>query len=224
MPLALHPNPASAPARRKTDHLVMNGQLEVGRIYKRDTPDKSDSQWLWAINGVPRAAPGVMRVAGIAPSFEQAKAELKDNWEKWLAWANLQELGVQELGGQDIGVQDIDVQDIDDTVPPAPASTPAAAEDIGGSVPLQPASAPAAAEGVGDTAPLQPEPTPTTSEEIGGTVPLYPEPSPVTSDLEQCEPDIAGEARLSEPLPEPASIGLSAGAGRRGSRRRRKSK
>src|SRR6266568_2435351 len=98
MPLALHPNPASAPARRKTDHLVMHGQLEIGRIYKRDTPDKSDSQWLWAINGVPRAAPGVMRVAGIAPSFEQAKAELQDNWEQWLAWADLQEIGGQESG------------------------------------------------------------------------------------------------------------------------------
>jgi len=59
MPLALHPNPASAPARRKTDHLGMNGQVEVGRIYKRDTPNKSDSQWLWAINGVPLAAAGV---------------------------------------------------------------------------------------------------------------------------------------------------------------------
>jgi len=196
MPLALHPNPASAPARRKTDHLVMNGQLEVGRIYKRDTPDKSDSQWLWAINGVPRAAPGVMRVAGIAPSFEQAKAELQDNWEKWLAWANLQELDVQDIGVQEIG----------DTVPLEPEPAPATSEDIGGSVPLQPASTPASSEDIGDRASLQPEPT------------------PATSDLAQCEPDIAGEALLSETPPEPATIDQSAGAGRRGSRRRRKSK
>ena len=196
MPLALHPNPASAPARRKTDHLVMNGQLEVGRIYKRDTPDKSDSQWLWAINGVPRAAPGVMRVAGIAPSFEQAKAELQDNWEKWLAWANLQELDVQDIGVQEIG----------DTVPLEPEPAPATSEDIGGSVPLQPASTPASSEDIGDRASLQPEPT------------------PATSDLAQCEPDIAGEVRLSEAPLEPASIGQSAGAGRRGSQRRRKSK
>ena len=92
MPLALHPNPASAPEGPNTDHLVMNGQLAVGRIYKRDTPDKSDSQWLWAINGV-WAEPAIMRFAGIAPSFEQAKAELQENWEKWLAWANLQDIG-----------------------------------------------------------------------------------------------------------------------------------
>src|SRR5262249_14248009 len=91
MPLALHPNPASAPVRRKTDHLVMHGQLEVGRIYMRDTLSNSESQWLWAINGVPRAAPGVMRVAGIAASLEQAKAELQENWQKWLAWADLRE-------------------------------------------------------------------------------------------------------------------------------------
>src|SRR5215471_4715527 len=105
MPLALHPNPASAPVRRKTDHLVMNGQLEIGRIYKRDTLDKSDPQWLWAINGVPRATPGVMRVAGIAPSLEQAQAELQENWEKWLAWANLQELDTEELGAEGVGAE-----------------------------------------------------------------------------------------------------------------------
>src|SRR5215471_10474272 len=123
MPLALHPNPASAPVRRKTDHLVMSGQLEVGRIYKRDTPDKSESEWLWAINGVQRAAPGIMRVAGIAQSFEQAKAELQENWEKWLAWANL-----QEIGG---------------AAPLQPELIPAASEEFGGTVQLQPEPTPA---------------------------------------------------------------------------------
>jgi hypothetical protein len=157
MPLALHPNPTSAPTSRNTDHLVMNGQLEVGRIYRRDTPNNLDS-WLWAINGV-WAEPGIMRFAGIAPSFEQAKAELQENWEKWLAWANLQ--------------------------------------DIGGTVPLQPAS------------------TPVASEEIVGRVPLQPEPAPAASDLTQ---------HLSETSSEPERIGPSAGAGRRGSPGRRKSK
>ncbi len=117
MPLALRPNPASAPAGRNTDHLVMNGQLEVGRIYKRDTPNKSNSQWLWAVNGV-WAEPGIMRFAGIAPSFEQAKSELQENWEKWLAWANL-----QDIGG---------------TVPLQPAPTPLPSEEIVGRVSLQP--------------------------------------------------------------------------------------
>ena len=157
MPLALHPNPANTPAGQNTDHLVMNGQLAVGRIYKRDTPNESDSQWLWAINGV-WAEPAIMRFAGIAPSFEQAMTELQENWEKWLAWANLQ--------------------------------------DIGGTALLQPASARAP------------------SEEIVG-VPLQPEPAPAASDLTQ---------HLSETSSEPERIGQSAGAGRRGSPERRKSK
>ena len=123
MPLALHPNPASAPTSRNTDHLVMNGQLEVGRIYRRDTPNNLDS-WLWAINGV-WAEPGIMRFAGIAPFFEQAKAELQENWEKWLAWANLQDIGGTAL-----------LQ---------PASARAPSEEIVG-VPLQPEPAPATSD------------------------------------------------------------------------------
>jgi hypothetical protein len=182
----------------------MNGQLEVGRIYKRDTPNKSDSQWLWVINGVPLAAPSVMRVAGIAASFEQAKAELQENWEKWLAWANL-----QEIGG---------------SVPLQSASTPAASEEIGGTVPLQPVSAPLAFEEIGGTVPRQPASTPVASEETGETVRLQPEPTPAAFDLAQREPDIAGDARLSETSLEPARISQAAGAGRRGSPRRRKSK
>ena len=124
MPLALHPNPANTPAGQNTDHLVMNGQLAVGRIYKRDTPNESDSQWLWAINGV-WAEPAIMRFAGIAPSFEQAMTELQENWEKWLAWANL-----QDIGG---------------TVPLQPASARAPSEEIVG-VPLQPEPAPATSD------------------------------------------------------------------------------
>jgi hypothetical protein len=33
-----------------------------------------------------------MRVAGMAATFDQAQAALQGNWEKWLAWAKLQEL------------------------------------------------------------------------------------------------------------------------------------
>jgi len=102
MPLAFPSNPDSAPARRKTDRLVMNGELQVGRIYKRDAASEAQAQWLWAINGVQRAGSHVMRVAGIATSLDQAKAELQENWEKWLAWANLREVGdatsLQPLG------------------------------------------------------------------------------------------------------------------------------
>jgi hypothetical protein len=70
---------------------VLSGELHVGRIYKRDSADRANSQWLWAIKGVQRAAPDVMRVAGIAAALDEAKAELQENWKKWLAWANLWE-------------------------------------------------------------------------------------------------------------------------------------
>ena len=66
-----------------------------------------------------------MRFAGIAPSFEQAKAELQENWEKWLAWANL-----QDIGG---------------AVPLQPASTGVASEEIAG-VALQPEPTPATSD------------------------------------------------------------------------------
>ena len=214
MPLALHPNPASAPARRKTDHLVMNGQLEVGRIYKRDTLDKSDSQWLWAINGVPRATPGVMRVAGIAPSLEQAQAELQENWEKWLAWANLQELDTEDLDTEELGAEGVGAEDLDAEHP--------GTEGIGDNVSLQPGFVPAASEHIGGAVPLQPEPAP--PEDSGGLVPIQAEPAPDASVLPLADLDTAGQERLSETASQPSSTGQSADAGRRGSRRRKKSK
>jgi hypothetical protein len=88
MSLRLRPNPNSA--HPETDQLAMSGNLCVGRIYKREfakTP-----QWLWAINGVHQAGSDVMRLSGITGSFEEAQAELKENWAKWLAWAKLQEI------------------------------------------------------------------------------------------------------------------------------------
>jgi hypothetical protein len=44
------------------------------------------------INGVHQTPPDVMRLAGVTDSFEEAQAELKENWAKWLAWARLQEI------------------------------------------------------------------------------------------------------------------------------------
>jgi hypothetical protein len=92
MPLTLRPNPDTALERRQSDHVVMSGELQVGRIYKRESTINADSQWLWAINGVQRAGPDVMRVAGLTTTLEAAQAELSENWQKWLAWAHLQEL------------------------------------------------------------------------------------------------------------------------------------
>jgi hypothetical protein len=37
-------------------------------------------------------AAGCDAPAGVTGSFEEAQAELKENWAKWLAWAKLQEI------------------------------------------------------------------------------------------------------------------------------------
>ena len=88
MSLRLQPNPDSA--HPEADQLAMSGNLCVGRVYKRLFT--KTTQWLWAINGVQQTPPNVMRLAGVTGSFEEAEAELKENWAKWLTWAKLQEI------------------------------------------------------------------------------------------------------------------------------------
>jgi hypothetical protein len=90
MGLVLRRNPRGSLVERQADHLVMSGKLQVGRIYQRGTATRVDGQWLWALNGV---SPGcdAARLAGTAASLEQAQSALRENWDKWLAWAGLQE-------------------------------------------------------------------------------------------------------------------------------------
>jgi hypothetical protein len=94
MPLTLIGNARESTAQQQeiTDYHVVSGGLRVGRVYKRASAMRSEPQWLWDINGV-HAAPGVMRLAGTTTTLEQAQAELQANWEKWLAWAKLQQIG-----------------------------------------------------------------------------------------------------------------------------------
>jgi hypothetical protein len=82
MPLVLMRN-------AEADFDVMSGRLRVGRIYKRQTP-RPEIQWLWALNGV-YGGPDAMRITGMTETLDQAQAELKESWEKWTAWANLQD-------------------------------------------------------------------------------------------------------------------------------------
>jgi hypothetical protein len=86
MPLALVRN-FEAP-QDAFDYYMVSGQLRVGRIYKR--PITGELQFLWALNGV-FSGPHDMRVAGMVSTFDQAQSALQENWEKWLAWARLQE-------------------------------------------------------------------------------------------------------------------------------------
>jgi hypothetical protein len=67
----------------------MHDGLQVGRIYRQNAATVPDREWFWAINGV-QVRPDVMASTGAVGSLEEAKAELKTNWEKWLAWALLE--------------------------------------------------------------------------------------------------------------------------------------
>jgi hypothetical protein len=50
-----------------------------------------DLQWFWAITGIFGTTPD-MRMDGHAPTLESTKAQLGENWRKWLAWAKLTEI------------------------------------------------------------------------------------------------------------------------------------
>ena len=89
MPLVLMRN-------AEDDFNVMSGKLCVGRIYRRDSRGNPQMQWLWALNGV-YGGPDAVRIAGITGTLDQAQAELKESWEKWMAWANLQDSTLSPL-------------------------------------------------------------------------------------------------------------------------------
>jgi hypothetical protein len=75
MSFKLQPHADGAPE----DFTVLHGQLEIGRVYKRDPAFKS--QWLWALNGVPER-PLELAITGLAASRVEALADLSDRWAK----------------------------------------------------------------------------------------------------------------------------------------------
>jgi hypothetical protein len=90
MALRLRPQKHVRPAYRDhADSAVMSNEYVVGRIYEeRHAPE--ELRWFWALNGV--HAPQVVTTSGKVATLEQAKAQLAENWRKWLAWAGLQEV------------------------------------------------------------------------------------------------------------------------------------
>jgi hypothetical protein len=72
------------------DFLVLHGQLQVGRIYKRKVSLQPGSAWLWALNGVPEGPYGLV-ITGLAATLDEAAAALKERWAKWLVSAELSE-------------------------------------------------------------------------------------------------------------------------------------
>lgn len=94
MGLILTPNTEVSPALRITapDVLVMHGRLRVGRIHKRESAFNPAFQCVWEITGVFDGPDGMHR-SGMTATIEEAQASLKENWERWLSWANLSEAG-----------------------------------------------------------------------------------------------------------------------------------
>ena len=82
MPLMLRPNKEGPP----DDYHVWHGGLLVGQIYMRDAAQRSETQWLWALNGVPGGPAGLL-FAGLTGTRDEALAHMKESWQKWLAWA-----------------------------------------------------------------------------------------------------------------------------------------
>jgi hypothetical protein len=72
------------------DYQVLHGQLLVGQIYKRKVTLRPDSEWLWALNGVPEGASGA-GITGLAGTLDEAMEALKKRWAKWLTSAALSE-------------------------------------------------------------------------------------------------------------------------------------
>jgi hypothetical protein len=85
MSLVLNPKADAA-----DDYHVLQGELQVGQIYKRKAALRPETQWLWALNGVPQG-PNGLALTGLAATLDEAMAALKERWAKWLASAELSE-------------------------------------------------------------------------------------------------------------------------------------
>jgi hypothetical protein len=68
----------------KEEYDVMHGQWLVGRI-----SHSPDSDWTWTLGGL-AGGPDDLRRAGITATLPEAKAQMDDQWAKWLAYANLE--------------------------------------------------------------------------------------------------------------------------------------
>jgi hypothetical protein len=86
MPLVLEPNTNDS----ADDYDVLHGKLHIGRIYKRKAALRPDTQWLWALNGVPSCG-NDFAITGLSASLEEAMTALKERWVNWLKSAGLTE-------------------------------------------------------------------------------------------------------------------------------------
>jgi hypothetical protein len=78
--------------KSRQDYTASSGEWVVGYIYfEVSETDAEPRNWFWSTHGI-LGKPADMRVYGPALSLESAQDALEVNWQKWLAWANLEEL------------------------------------------------------------------------------------------------------------------------------------
>jgi hypothetical protein len=51
------------------EYLVLHGELEVGKIYRRKVAHRPETQWVWALNGVPEGPVG-LSATGVAATLD----------------------------------------------------------------------------------------------------------------------------------------------------------
>ena len=84
MSLILRPHPDGLP----DEFRVMHGELQIGSIKKMRF--MSAERWLWTLSNVLIGAPGI-RFSGATTTCEEAGTALRENWDRWLDWAELSE-------------------------------------------------------------------------------------------------------------------------------------
>ena len=73
------------------DFHAMYGELRIGQMYRRKISLRPDSEWLWALNGVPVSA-DELALTGLSAGRDEATAALEARWKSWLAWAQFKEV------------------------------------------------------------------------------------------------------------------------------------
>src|SRR6266516_387269 len=87
MALTVRPTGLESPAYNDLkDYTVFSGRWGIGRIYE-ERGARPDLRWYWTLYG-PHAGLDIIRRDGRASTLEEAKAQLAENWRKWLTWAN----------------------------------------------------------------------------------------------------------------------------------------
>src|SRR5947209_17350002 len=88
MALTVRPTGLESPAYNDLkDYTVFSGRWGIGRIYE-ERGARPDLRWYWTLYG-PHAGLDIIRRDGRASTLEEAKAQLAENWRKWLTWAKL---------------------------------------------------------------------------------------------------------------------------------------